>query len=85
MTGTTVQAPLRFAEIQQEIKKRRIKSFTGSFRHSWKRGGGWLDRVLVPLPSSWRCRVIFMCRCEVQVGFMRRRCFIETHDIQLID
>lgn len=37
MTGTTVQAPLRFAEIQQEIKKRRRKSFTGSFRHSWKR------------------------------------------------
>lgn len=39
MTRTTVQAPLRFAEIQQEIKKRRRKSFAGSFRHILGGGG----------------------------------------------
>lgn len=62
MTGTTVQTPRGFAEIQQEIKKGRRKRFYRVFPTQLEeRERGEKQRVLVPLPSSWRCRVIFLC------------------------
>lgn len=58
MTGTTVHTPLGFAEIQQEIKKEGEKVLPG-LSDTAGRERGEKQRVLVPLPSSWRCRVIF--------------------------